>query len=681
VKHQTSKNKTELISPDNYKRLAVFFILIFGIIVYSNSLNGIFILDDLAYIQNNKDIVNLDVYKDFSYWLSLQHRPVPTYTFALNYILHEFEVRGYHIVNIFLHLVNALLIFFLCIKLFGFEQNNIRVKENKILIAAVVSILYLSHPVQTQTVNYIVQRMTIMAALFYLLSVLTYIVARQYHILQNRSKALIYYFFTLVAFLLAILSKQTAITIPVSLLIVEAIFIRNNEGKKANILIYSASIILFVGFLIVVFGGYLPKENDEISRMEYFSTQLGVVLIYLKTLIYPFSLNFDPHVEIIKNMSGIREMFFFLIHLLIIGISIFFVRKNKFVTFGILWFYITLSVESTLIPIRDVIFDHRLYLPSFGFVLFIVVVAFYYVKVQLKYILLAGALLFSVYAVYSYNRNKIWRDEMRFWTDVVNQPPVKARPYQFLGIQYMYKGQYYKAIELFDNSIDLAPDRWQEHNNKAIAYIALKKYDDAIEQYGNCINLQPNNPDHYLNRASLLIKMNHLEKGKSDLDEAKLHIDSPNKALYHKTLGNYFFAMESYDSAKINFNKAQNLGINNLDMLNKLGLSNLRLANFDEALKNFSTIIELDKTYNLAYLNRGEAYFFLKDYDNSIEDFNEFLAINNQSGRAYYMRGMSHVNKGEIGKALEDLKVADQLGNPVDKEFLNQLQLYTLNNE
>jgi hypothetical protein len=116
VKHQTSKNKTELISPDNYKRLAVFFILIFGIIVYSNSLNGIFILDDLAYIQNNKDIVNLDVYKDFSYWLSMQHRPVPTYTFALNYTLHEFDVRGYHIVNIFLHLVNALLIFFLCIK-------------------------------------------------------------------------------------------------------------------------------------------------------------------------------------------------------------------------------------------------------------------------------------------------------------------------------------------------------------------------------------------------------------------------------------------------------------------------------------------------------------------------------------------------------------------------------------
>ncbi len=676
MKYLTRGYIKKTISSKNYRLLGALIILLLGILIYSNSLDGNFVLDDVYYIQNNEDILNLDVYKDISYWFSLQHRPVPTYTFALNYSIHGFDTQGYHIVNIIIHLMNALLVFFLTLKLLDIGPNNAPIKRNKILIATIVSLLFVSHPVQTQTVNYIVQRMTLMAALFYLLSVYTYILARQHHFADKWKKAILYYILTFLAFVLAILSKQTAVTIPVVLLVVEIVFIRNKEGRRANGYIYTASGFMTIGFLAILFGGFLPKENIEISRLEYFSSQLGVIFIYLKTLVYPFSLNFDPYIELVKDLSGIREIFFLISHILILGVAIFSIKRKPFIAFGILWFYITLSIESSIIPIRDLIFDHRLYLPSFGFLLLLAFMVFYYIKIHIKIIFLASALVVITFSVYSHNRNKIWKNEYSFWTDVVNQPPVKARPYRFLGIQYMYKEQYSEAIELFDKSIELSPDRWQEHSIKGFAYTALKEYEMAIEQYSQCILLQPSNAEHYINRASLFLKMNKLEEGKSDLDMAKSLLENKNKGLYYMTVGSYYFEMEAYDSAIVNLDKAITWGINNLDMLNNLGLSNLRKGEFEDALKNFSQIIGIDKTYSLAYLNRGEVYFFLQDYTKAIEDFNVFLSFQSTNGRAYYMRGMAYVNKGEIRKAMEDFRLANQLGNPVDEKLTNDLQSY-----
>ena len=443
--------------------IVVVIVSLVGFLIYSNTYNASFHLDDNFFIKDNSLIKDLSEFLSIKYWSNIYYRPVSTFSFILNYKIHGFNVAGYHFVNILIHIITSLVVYYLSYLLLSKSiYSDIKYSKERKMVSFFTAILFLSHPIQTQSVNYIVQRMTLLASLFYLLSVLTYFKARIYHLSGKLWTSFYLYLLFIMMFYLALFSKQTAATIPLVLLLVEVLFVRKANGKKAMLVIIIMSLLIFAGGLFVLLAGYLPLETQNISREMYFATQTRVVFNYIQLLFLPYPLNFDPSVVLSDSIFGLKEIAAIIGHIIILSVGVFFYKKNKIVTFGIFWFYITLLVESSIIPITDVMFEHRVYLPAYGFIFIITtILSGYILKKNGKTMAISIFIVIAlVYSVMSFNRNKVWLTELSLWSSVIDNPPVKSRAYRYMGIEYIKTGKNNNALEALDQAIKLTPDRW-----------------------------------------------------------------------------------------------------------------------------------------------------------------------------------------------------------------------------
>ena len=249
------------------------------------------------------------------------------------------------------------------------------------------ALLFTAHPLQTQAVTYISQRYAAMAALFYLSAVLCYMIARNSGI--NRQRAMQYVFFalSLISGLLAFFCKQSAASLPLVILLLEyACYDRTLAGWIQKIkwvlpgmvlfgLVYAYNLGLFSH--TVQFDSILEdvfeaaRETREISRWQYLCTQFNVISIYIRLLFIPVYQNLDYMFPIKKNLFDGATPYAFLFLVGIVAITLWHRKKHPVVFIGVLWFFITLSIESSIFPIKDALFEHRLYLPMFGFSLLV----------------------------------------------------------------------------------------------------------------------------------------------------------------------------------------------------------------------------------------------------------------------------------------------------------------------
>jgi len=366
---------------------AIFSIVVITILIYSNVLNGKIIFDDDIVILNNPNIRNLNI--DY---LLTTNRPLGYLSFAFNYFLDRYNTFGYHLFNIFIHIINAVLIFYL---IQFISKTPLINKENfikhKLKVAFLTSLIFVVHPIQTQAVSYITQRFEPMSTTFFLASILTFVIARLHHV-KNKLNLKIIILYTCVPFffVLALMTKETAVTLPFVLISCELCFFPFSLQKLKKIIFTVFLLIIFSGMLIFLLRyseislrsenqefyskmDLLTRETRDISRENYFYTQLNVIRTYIRLLILPINQNLDYDYPISTSILEFRT-FLSLVFLMIIVIFAFFMKKySRLIFFGIIWFFITLLPTSSLFPIRDVIFEHRVYLPSIGFILSLVV--------------------------------------------------------------------------------------------------------------------------------------------------------------------------------------------------------------------------------------------------------------------------------------------------------------------
>ncbi len=296
----------------------------------------------------------------------------------------------------------------------GVPQGDVRVLHRIPLYA---SLIFIAHPIQTQAVTYIVSRSSVLATTFYLLSLLFFIKA-----LDKRSKnnnppnpplekggeggfeqrveskdkdtlrQKLYLAGAFLACCLGMGTKQEAATLPLMLLIYDFYFISDGDWKvfKSH---YKIHLIMFTTIAIAVYLSFsglkmfisfdyakgIPMPQEEsITSFQYFLTQLHVIPYYIKLLFIPTNLNLDYDWPITRNIDFPTALFFVLLtSIIVIAIKLF--HRAKLISFGIIWFFVTLSVTSSFIVIYDVIFEHRLYLPSVGFAM---VIAFMISKIS-----------------------------------------------------------------------------------------------------------------------------------------------------------------------------------------------------------------------------------------------------------------------------------------------------------
>ena len=418
TKKEQAKNRTlrRFLSYPYVNIFSFLLIALTAFIVYSNSFDCQYHLDDESGIVKNEQITRLSYFYNGDYWLNAQ-RPLAFFSFALNYHFGKLNVWGYHLVNVLVHIIAGIFVFLLIKLILNLNNyNNYKVDKHKNWFALFAALFFVVHPMQTQAITYIVQRMASMAAMFCIMSIYFYSWGRVEHVQNSKVfKAILLYLLALTSGILGVLTKQNAIIFPFVFLLFEFCFIRSKENK-----IFKNYIIISLCTLVVVCASFLFFNGEiltfalygvKTSSMEYLVNQFVVIVKYLRLTVLPINQCADygnvnygfPYIKSFWQFDVIGCL------VLLIGLftlAVYYYKKNKAFSFGIFWFFLTLSIESSIIPIADPMFEHRMYLPMVGVSLFLLSGLFMVLpKLKTPYLYSSIAFVIFLLGVLSYSRN------------------------------------------------------------------------------------------------------------------------------------------------------------------------------------------------------------------------------------------------------------------------------------
>jgi len=547
-KKKVKENKIAYLLSKPWFYPVLFFVV--TLIVYSNSFGVPFQFDDNNQISYSDWYHSFDFYKNLSNWVNVNERPFAFLTITTNYVLHGEKVFGYHLVNFFIHFLFGLFLFYWLRILPSIAANESKGRW----FPMVVALFFLVHPVQTQAVTYIIQRMSSLAGLGMILSVYFYTKGRLEHIQSGNFKSgLHFYGLSILAGIIGVLSKQNAAVFPVILLLVEYFFIRNSEGKIYKNYLITGTSVLVLGLIAVLFTVGLPAETTSITRFQYFATQMMVIPRYFQMMLFPIGLSIDHGVKIVAGFSNVWSVLGALCLLAIVIYAFLMLKKEPLVSFGIFWIFITLAIESSIFPITDAMFDHRMYLPlaGFGIALWALVDRYFFTKKPnlLKPVIISVLLLFSVMTI---ARNNVWNSRVGIWKGVTEKYPDHFRGWVALGKMYLKDEEkdVPKAIEAFERARKIAPDNEENLVDLGFAYLSARQEEKAICCYEQ---LAESKNDEYREQALKVLSAYRVSRGNTE-DSAsylrKILNSKPDDEETWKSLFAVYFDKKEFEKAK-----------------------------------------------------------------------------------------------------------------------------------
>jgi Flp pilus assembly protein TadD len=590
------------------RALAFAVIVVSTVLVYSNTFDASFHFDDIPHIVLNRTLRDLR-----SLWPPSGTRYLGYLSFALNYRLGGLAVSGFHVANLVIHSCNALLVFWLAE--LTLRTPALRDAEASPLVRRFLpltaGLLFAVHPVQTQSVTYIVQRFACLATLFFLLSLALYTRARL-TLEQERHltlRAALPYGLSVVAAVAAMKTKEISFTLPVVALAYELLFFR--AGRWRWLLVPLAATAVLVPLGVASQGGAIGDDPGElggllaqtsaITRRAYLLTESRVLMTYVRLLLVPVQQNFDYDFRISRSLAD-PEVLLSLAGLAAIAVvATLLLRRARrtnhalgvLVFFGVAWFFVTLSVESSVIPIQDVIFEHRLYLPSVGAAvaggcLLLSVLGRLRLRTSLGLqaslaLLLAGVPLGAA----AYARNSVWKTELSLWKDVVAKSPGKVRPHFALGLALWEQGQLDDALREYLVARTLDPLRADTRLNLGRVYRATGRVDDAVGEYRAAIELDPGLSAAHHHLGAAYVAKGQLDDAVRELREA-IRLD-PAVAEVHCALGHAYRVR----------------------------------AQLEDAAREYREAIRLEPGWAMPHANLGEVYHQQGRFDDAVREARE----------------------------------------------------------
>ena len=563
------------------KRTLIFLSIIFlvGFLSYANTFKDSFHFDDFNYILENNQIHQLN--KLDRIWNFWPIRFIGVLTFALNYHFNQDQALGYHVVNFLIHIINGFLVFWLLVLLQDFQQKKQNLKKDfsthqKTLLAFFGALLFVSHPVQTEAVTYIFQRLASLMTLFYFLSIALYLKAWQFN---DRKKTVLLLFSWCFA-LMAMLTKENAFTLPFALVLIDGFFISSFKEikQKVIVLIPFGMLLIIIPFLhLTSNSGVLHQEKFFYTPKQYYLTQIHVLWTYLRLLFLPIKQNLDYDYLLVKNLTLITVIKGILLGgLLYLGIRLY--SKNRMISFGIIFFFLAHLVEILAFSIPNLICEYRCYLPILGFIMVASGFWFQYLcrfpefkKIYWVIFLLIPALTWATYA-----RNKTWINEETLWKDVIKKSPYKPRGYQNLGNVYAKQGQNELAFSNYERALSLNSNNYYSYFGMGNIFERKGELKKAKMAYEKAIQLKPNYVEALNNFGVVQMKIGEKQKALPPLKKAvKLKPYYLNGRI---NLGIAYAQNQNYPKAMEEFQKA-------LDIDPKRPNIHLNLANLQEEMR------------------------------------------------------------------------------------------------
>ncbi len=493
-----------------------------GWALYAHVLHGEFCSDDYPIIVHNPAVQSLSHFKEI--FLSFNTRFLTGLTFAVNYAIGGLDVTGYHLVNIVLHVLNSFCVYWLVLVTLQtpvLAKGPLKTREY--LLAFGAALIFLCHPIQTQGVSFITQRATSLATFFYLTTMILYGLAR---VKQQRPYRLIAFVTTV----LGMLSKDMTFTIPISLLIYEFYFLsRDFKSLEKNLKYWIPfSLTLFVIPTIL----FLDQQNSALALQRqlvtgnfswsYFLTEINVLRTYFRLFIWPINQNHDYDYPLAQSLHEPMTLFSVAILSGMAWLVFRMYKKDRLLSFILLWFFITTSVEFWCVVIvqRGVIYEHWIYLPMVGLSILGAHLIFKMVRTE-KFYRLAMTGVVIVLSVLTYQRNFVWQNEIIFWEDAAKKSPRKPTVYLGLGAAYARKGYWPKAIAAYERGVAVQPQAAFIYINLGGVYALTGQTQKAIAAFERVIQVNPQHPFAYHNLGLVLLGHGRLGQAKEKFQKAR----------------------------------------------------------------------------------------------------------------------------------------------------------------
>jgi len=330
------------------------------------------------------------------------------------------------------------------------------------------------------------------------------------------------------AAIMAMFSKEMSISLPIMICVYEFCFFENKRKTNFRYLIAFMGIIAIIPITMFItksvdFGETRRAAEGPvgISMWHYLLTQFRVLVTYIRLVFMPINQTLDYDYPVIKSIFQITVILSFSFLILILLTAFRLARKYRLISFGIFWFFITLLPESSIIPIKDVIFEHRLYLPMAGFSIFMVSGLYHlFQQKRIKLTVTILSILVFCYSFMAHEKNKVWIDEFTLWTDAIHKSPNKARPYNNQGLAYYNKGEFDQALSDYNKAIEIDPELAEAHNNIGLLYQAKGEFDQAIHYFSKAIEIDPYYANAYNNRGVAYHKNGEFDQALSDYNKA-----------------------------------------------------------------------------------------------------------------------------------------------------------------
>ena len=678
--------------------VAVAGLLVSTLAAYWNSLWVPFVFDDLQTIQRNASV-------RFGELGLGGTRTILFKTFALNSLWSGQEVWSYHVVNFVLHFLNGLLVYAAARQIFRLLYTD---TQRCRMYAALAAAFFLLHPVQTESVTYISSRSELLSTFFYLAGFLAFALWPQNRVGFVCSLAVAALYF------LGMGSKETAVTLPAAIFLYDFLFvskaaIRSVLSKWRFYLIYVLGASAAVYFLLAVelkdsVGSHLP---GNLSSWRYFLTETRVIVRYIRLVFFPVGLNLDYDFRPSSSLFEPAVLFsaVFLCSVLLLG---WFLRRRAPVfAFSILWFFVTLSPTSSFVPIVDVIFEHRLYLPMAGVAIsFPLLVEFLFRKlnfqwVEQKAVLATSCLLLGALLIGTVARNYTWGDEVRLFSDVLAKSPLKERPYNGLAWAHYKRGEYDQAAAVMEQAVEKLPnkaaDSWDTLGNM---YLKQGRYDRAIALFEK--------ETHVFNDERLATTYNNLgmaylyvwtdlqnrrnQLAAHEFDSKKEEVLRPAADAFSKSLEiepDLWSALDSYINTMCWRDRSGDLEREALE----------RLKVSAESGAQFSALYTLGKlAFNNGDYSRADAYFgqaekvrgdvkillfnhayalnMLRQDDRAIGKYLEAIRVEPIFIEAHHNLGLIYMNRKQYDKAVESFTEVLRLEPNYVSAHLNLASIY-----
>ncbi len=709
-------------------------IVVAATVVYGNSFSGPFVFDDAMSVVDNPTIRQLwplgQVLSPPRNGETVSGRPLLNLSLALNYALGGTAVWGYHAANLAIHVLNALLLWGILRRTFAlvdggrkgvdggrwtvdgagltaspalsFPSSAIPLPSTvhcppSTFLAFAIALLWVVHPLATESVTYMIQRAQSLASLFYLLTLYCVIrgaASRAVPVFapprgawRQKWSCLLqphWYVAAVLACLLGMATKEIMATAPLVVLIYDRLFLAGTFAqalrRRWGLYLGLAATWGLLAYL-VFFTGLLVRRHEFGSpdAWSYARSQPGVILYYLRLCVWPHPLCIEYAWPVAKTWGEILPGTVVLAALMATTVwGLIGGRRGAFLG---ACFFLMLAPTSSVVPLGGLACEHWMYLPL-AVVLTALVLGAHRVGQSLirrgivtpaAATIVAGVLtlgISSLLGFLTFQRNVVYLTAVTIWEDAAAKEPWNDRAHNNLGVALAGCGQVDEAIAHFEKALEIKPDFTEAHNNLGLALAGRGRFDEAIAHYQKALKIEPDYADAHNNLGNALASRGQVDVAIAHFKKA-LEI-RPDFEWAHNNLGLALAGRGQVEAAIAHYQKALEIKPDGAEVHNNLGLALAGCGQAEAAIAHYQKALEIKPDYATAHNNLGLALAGRGQVEAAIVHYQKAVEIKPDYGKAHLNLSLALAQNGRIRAAIEHGNQAVRLmpGQPLVSRFV-----------